>query len=48
VPYAIKNGLYDRAPNWKHYRDVCDRDWRPYLGGSKSFDAALAQIANDL
>jgi hypothetical protein len=48
VPYAIKNGLYDRAPNWKHYREACDKDWRPYLDGRTTLDAAVAQIAEDL
>jgi hypothetical protein len=48
VRYAIKNGLYGRAANWKHYRDLCDNHRRPYLGGRTTFDAAAAQIAKDL
>jgi hypothetical protein len=46
-PYAVKNGLYERVANWKLYRDICENDWRPYLNGTTTFDAALAQIAKD-
>jgi hypothetical protein len=47
VPYGIKNGLYDRVPNRKRYRELCEKDWQPYLDGKTTFDAALAQIARD-
>lgn len=47
VPYAIKNGLYDRVADWKHYRDICEKDWLPYLDGKTSFDAALTNLAAD-
>jgi hypothetical protein len=48
IPYALKNGLYDRVPNWNHYREICEKDWQPYLDGRTTLDAALAQIAGDL
>lgn len=48
VPYAIKNGLYDRVPNWTHYRAVYERDWQTYLDGKISLDEALKQIAKDM
>jgi hypothetical protein len=48
VPLAQKYGLYDRVANWKHYREVCEKDWRPYLDGKTTFDAGLIQIARDL
>jgi hypothetical protein len=47
VAYAVKNGLYERVPDWKHYREVCDNDWRPYLNGKVTFDEALKQVAKD-
>ncbi len=48
VPLAQRYGLYDRVANWKHYREVCEKDWRPYLDGKTTFDAGLIQIARDL
>jgi hypothetical protein len=47
VPYAVKNGLYERVPDWKHYREVCDNDWGLYLNGKTTFDDALRQVAKD-
>jgi hypothetical protein len=47
IPYAVKYGLYDRIGDWKHYKEVCDRDWLPYLDGKISFDLALTQVAKD-
>lgn len=45
VPYAIKNGLYDRG--WQHNRQVCVNDWLPYLQGKTTFQNALAKMAQD-
>jgi hypothetical protein len=46
-PYAIKNGMYERVKDWKHYKEICDNDWLPYLDGKTTFDAALTQMAKD-
>ena len=47
VPYAVKNGLYDRVPGWQHNRAVCDNDWLPYLQGKTTFQDALTKMAKD-
>src|SRR5262249_38698512 len=33
VPYAEKNGLYERSPDWKLYRGIIGKEWPPYLAG---------------
>jgi len=48
TPYAIQYGLYERVPGWKRDQDICEKDWRPYLEGKTTFNAALARIAEDL
>lgn len=48
VPYALKNGLYTRVPVWTHYREICERDWQPYIDGKITYEEALSRIANDL
>lgn len=46
-PYAIRNGMYERVKDWKHYKEICDNDWLPYLDGKTTFDAALTRMAKD-
>jgi hypothetical protein len=46
TPYATANGLWKRA--WPMYLEPLERDWRPYLDGATSFDAATAAIVKDV
>ncbi len=47
VPYAVKEGLYARAPGWAHYQTICARDWQPRIDGKIDFDEALTRITRD-
>jgi hypothetical protein len=47
VPYADKNGLWDRAwpePN----RTLIVQDWKPHMDGAVSIPAAITKLVNDL
>ncbi len=46
TPYAERNALY-KNPAWEHFRDVLLRDWKPFLEGKGTREAALAQLAAD-
>ena len=37
--YMESTGLFDRA--WGHYRAAVEKNWRPYLDGAVSLDAAI-------
>ena len=45
TPYAIKNGLYDRA--WQGALPILERDWQPYLDGKIDLQTAVRRIVND-
>jgi hypothetical protein len=45
VPYGYK-GLSDRA--WPMYIKALERDWKPYVTGDVSFEAALAALIHDV
>jgi hypothetical protein len=44
-PYAVKNGLYDRA--WPGAPEVLDTDWKPYLDGKIDLVTAVRRIVAD-
>jgi hypothetical protein len=46
VPYADANGLYDR--DWKPYREIFERVWRPYLAGQIEQEPAIRAIVGVL
>jgi len=46
VPYAVKQGLYQRG--WNDYLEVLTRFWQPYLDGKTSFDDAIAHMVSSL
>jgi hypothetical protein len=46
TPYATTNGLWKRA--WPMYLEPLQRDWRPYLEGKISFDAAITAVVKDV
>lgn len=46
TPYAYQNGLWKRA--WPGYIASLERDWKPYLDGQVSFDAAVAMLVKDV
>jgi hypothetical protein len=48
VPYADANGLYDRGPGWRQYREIFEREWRPYLAGKIEQEAAIRAIVGAL
>jgi hypothetical protein len=45
TPYALKNGLYERA--WAGAPEVLDADWKPYLNGKIDFTAAIRRLVMD-
>jgi hypothetical protein len=45
TPYALKNGLYDRA--WAGAPEVLDRDWKPYLDGKIDLATAVHRLVAD-
>jgi hypothetical protein len=45
VPYAIKNGVYDRA--WQGALPVLEKDWKPYLDGNIDLAAAARSMVAD-
>jgi hypothetical protein len=45
IPYALKNGLYDRA--WAGAPEVLDADWKPYLNGKIDFATAIHNLVMD-
>src|SRR5262249_41181516 len=44
VPYAVKNGLYGRAPGWDGYERALREAWRPHLEGKVGLAAAVAAL----
>ena len=47
-PYANKQGLYQRAPNWRQYQQLMEKHWQPYLDGKSDFAQALKQMVAGL
>lgn len=45
TPYALKNGLYDRA--WAGAPEVLDTDWKPYLNGKIDLATAIRGVVMD-
>ncbi|HTM26518.1 MAG TPA: hypothetical protein VL225_15080 [Vicinamibacterales bacterium] len=43
VPYAIKNGVWDRG-SFRGAKPILDSYWRPYLQGTGTFDEAVAAM----
>lgn len=46
VPYAIREGLYERG--WNEYFQLLTRFWQPYLDGGATFDDAIARMVSSL
>lgn len=46
VPYAIREGLYERG--WNEYFQLLSRFWQPYLDGGATFDDAIARMVSSL
>ena len=47
-PYAYKQGLYQRAPNWRQYQQLMEKHWQPYLDGKSDFAEAIKQMVTGL
>jgi len=45
TPYAVKNGLYDRA--WPGAQEVLQKDWQPYLDGKIDRQTAIGRLVSD-
>jgi hypothetical protein len=45
VPYAQKNGLWERVPDFKRALPVLRQYWQPYLDGTMTLDQALVGYA---
>jgi hypothetical protein len=45
VPYAIKNGLYDRG--WQGAFPVLEKDWKPYLDGKIDLATSVSRMVTD-
>jgi hypothetical protein len=48
LPYARKNGLYERSPEMAAYEEAMLREWVPYLDGKVGLDAALEKLIGAL
>jgi hypothetical protein len=48
TPYADRNGLWTRGPDWAPYRALLEQHWRPYLDGKRSFAAAVDALVSAL
>jgi hypothetical protein len=46
VPYAIRNGLYER--DWQAYQSALVQAWQPYLDGHASFRGAILNLVQAL
>jgi hypothetical protein len=45
VPYAIKNGLYDRS--WQGALPVLEKDWKPYLDDRIDLATSVSRLVTD-
>jgi hypothetical protein len=45
LSYADAKGLYDRAPQWRRYRDALSTAWVPYLDRRVTLEEALRRLA---
>jgi hypothetical protein len=48
APYAYKNGLYARSPEWDAFRRALEANWLPYLDGKVDFETAVGRVADSL
>lgn len=48
TPYAYKNGLYARDPQWAAAEPLLANYWPRYLDGRQTLDATIAQIVKEL
>lgn len=44
IPYAVENGLYDRA--WQGVPEILELDWKPYLDGKVDLATAVRRLAD--
>jgi hypothetical protein len=44
IPYAVKNGLYDRA--WQGVPEILELDWKPYLDGKVDLATAVRSLVD--
>lgn len=43
VPYAVKNGVWDRG-SFRGMKPVLDKYWQPYIDGKSSFEEAIVAV----
>ena len=48
LPYARKNGLWERSPEMTAYEKAMLKEWMPYLDGKIGLDAALEKLVGGL
>ena len=48
LPYARKNGLFERSPEMAAYEKAMVKEWMPYLDGKVGLDAALERLVGAL
>ena len=44
MPYAVKNGLYERA--WQGVPEILEADWKPYLEGKVDLPTAVRRLVD--
>ena len=47
IPYAGKNRLWTRVPDFAKALPLLERDWQPYLDGKVTFEEAIRRYAAD-
>jgi hypothetical protein len=48
VPYADRQGLWQRSRDWAAYRPVLGRVWPEYLDGHRSLRSAVDEVVAGL
>jgi hypothetical protein len=48
VPYAEKNGLWERSPDWHGLLALFRAEWQPAIDGRRSFEEGVARVCAGL
>jgi hypothetical protein len=48
LPFADAFGIWRQNGSARHYRDLIEREWRPYIAGARSFGDAVTGVVRGL